>query len=80
MEINAHILIPQQLIQVLGNLMSPLMCCSSKRGIEQAAVFIYENKSYCEDCIKKLSLSVEDLVGAEVNLDAKELDSAQKRE
>lgn len=58
-EIQAHVLIPQQLLQVLHNLMNPLMCCSVKRGINEAAVYIYEEKTYCVDCLKKLTDSLD---------------------
>lgn len=55
MEINAHLLIPKQLLQVLQNLCAPLNCCADKIGMQQEAVFIFEGKSYCEQCIKKIA-------------------------
>ena len=61
-EVNAHVFVPQQLLQLLTNLMSPLMCCPGKRGINQERVFFMDNKTYCEDCFKKVAEEIQNKV------------------
>ena len=60
MEINAHVIAPQELIATLYHLMNPLMCCPTKRGIEQKAVYVYEQKTYCAECLQKFAESMSD--------------------
>lgn len=61
-EVNAHVFVPQQLLQLVTNLMSPLMCCPDKRGIEQKLVYFMENKTYCEDCFKKAAEELQNAI------------------
>jgi hypothetical protein len=59
MEINAHMIVPANLLQVMSHLLGPLNCCADKVGIKEAAVYVYDNKSYCLDCLQKLANELE---------------------
>jgi hypothetical protein len=51
--IKVSAIVPQQIANIMGHLMGPINCCAEKLGYQQPLVYIYDNKSYCEDCIKK---------------------------
>lgn len=53
-EIESHILIPRQLLEVLHTIMGNLPCCNAKRGILEEAIYIYEQKPHCIDCLQKV--------------------------
>lgn len=59
MEINAHMIVPANLIQILNHLTGPLNCCTDKIGLKEAQVYIYENKSYCLECLQKRANELE---------------------
>lgn len=59
MEINAFVIVPQQIVEILRNLMQPLYCCPNKKGLEMESVYIYDQKGYCEPCLKKVADELE---------------------
>jgi hypothetical protein len=48
-------IVPQQIANLMAHLMGPVNCCADKIGWHQPMIYVHDNKSYCEDCIKKVA-------------------------